>query len=130
MRKTIAAVMMVAFAMVASGCSDDDGKDVCQQYADAFKACVNALDCSTFTDATKKAICDGMKAAGTGTGTGTGTPVACTGTVKDTAEKALAAGFDELCLPKTTTPGPEASPGLEPGPSPEAGTPDMAMMTE
>jgi len=106
MRGTLVAMALVLVA----ACSDrsvrvddgrvGDGKNVCQQYADAFIACIYKLDCSIFTDATKKAICDAMKSAGTGTGTGTGTPVACEGTVKEMAEKALAAGFDELCMPK------------------------------
>jgi len=89
--------------LMVDGGGVDDGfggaKNVCQQYASAFKACVDALDCSIFTDATEKAICDAMKSAGTGTGTGA--PVPCDGAVKEAAEKALTAGLDKLCMPRT-----------------------------
>ena len=77
-----------------------DTRNVCEKFVDMFMACAANLNCSSFTDAIKKATCDAIKSA-TGTGIGTGTMPPCEGATKQQAERALASGLDELCMPRT-----------------------------
>ena len=63
MRKILVAMTLV-LGLTMGACSDDDGGDVCTQAYNKGKACADALpDCTTITDATKKAYCDALKAA-------------------------------------------------------------------
>jgi hypothetical protein len=133
-------VPMMALALFAGACSDDDGGNVCEQYFNKIKDCASKLDCASVTDATKKMICETMKSTyGSITYSQSITackqnPPAngceCDGANKTSAEAAMKQELDpETCAPKTTAgdTGPTGDSTVDGGVTPDTGAGDMAM---